>query len=72
MYMSIDYNLCGTRQVRLLVEEGGADMGLRDRWGNTALDEAMRVNATPCILYLKSKGAKTNTFAFPPAAGASA
>ncbi|KAG2444346.1 hypothetical protein HXX76_001102 [Chlamydomonas incerta] len=39
--------------VKLLVEEGGADPGFQDRWGNTALDEARRVGAAPVVTYLE-------------------
>ncbi|GLC44797.1 hypothetical protein PLESTB_001212900 [Pleodorina starrii] len=39
--------------VKLLVEEGGADPNFQDRWGNTALDEARRVGATPVVAYLE-------------------
>ncbi|KAI7843592.1 hypothetical protein COHA_002834 [Chlorella ohadii] len=38
--------------VRLLVEEGGADMQVADRWGHTPLDEALRVGAGPVVRYL--------------------
>ncbi|GLC44798.1 hypothetical protein PLESTB_001212800 [Pleodorina starrii] len=41
--------------VKLLVEEGGADPNFQDRWGNTALDEARRVGATPVVAYLESR-----------------
>lgn len=41
------------RAVQVLVEEGGADMGLMDRWGNTALDDARRVDASAVIDYLQ-------------------
>lgn len=37
--------------VRLLVEEGGAGIEVRDRWGNTPNDEALRVAAGPVIRY---------------------
>ena len=40
-------------QVKLLVEEGGADVWVRDRWGKTAYDEARRVGATAVAEYLK-------------------
>ena len=42
-------------QIRLLVEEGGADVAVRDRWGNTPLDEAARVGARPCAQYLEKR-----------------
>uniref|UniRef100_A0A383VAB8 Cyclic nucleotide-binding domain-containing protein n=1 Tax=Tetradesmus obliquus TaxID=3088 RepID=A0A383VAB8_TETOB len=38
--------------VRVLVEEGGADMLVQDRWGNTPLDEARRVGAAQVVDYL--------------------
>ncbi|GLI61752.1 hypothetical protein VaNZ11_004204 [Volvox africanus] len=41
--------------VKLLIEEGGADPNFQDRWGNTALDEARRVGATPVVAYLESR-----------------
>ena len=40
-------------QIKLLVEEGGADVWVRDRWGKTAYDEARRVGATAVAEYLK-------------------
>jgi len=40
-------------QVKLLVEEGGADVWVHDRWGKTAYDEARRVGATAVAEYLK-------------------
>ncbi len=40
-------------QVRFLVEEGKADVGSKDRWGKTALEEAHRVGAAPVIEYLE-------------------
>lgn len=42
-------------QIRLLVEEGGADVNVRDRWGHTPLDEAQRVGARPCAQYLERR-----------------
>ncbi|KAG2447078.1 hypothetical protein HYH02_007828 [Chlamydomonas schloesseri] len=49
--------------VKLLVEEGGADPGFQDRWGNTALDEARRVGAAPVVAYLEGllKGDELDT-----------
>ncbi len=44
-----------TPQVKLLVEEGLADVWVRDRWGNTAHDEAKRVGARYVARYLKAK-----------------
>ena len=41
-------------QVKLLVQEGGADVFVRDRWGFTPLDEARRVGDTPVVRYLES------------------
>jgi ankyrin repeat protein len=45
-------------QVRLLVEEGGADVNVRDRWGNSPLDEAQRVAARPCAAYFEQRLAR--------------
>lgn len=39
----------------MLVEEGGADVHVKDRWGNTPLDEARRVGARPCAAYLEQR-----------------
>jgi hypothetical protein len=39
-------------QVKLLVEAGGADPTLMDRWEQTPLDEARRVGAAPVVEYL--------------------
>ena len=44
---------CAGVQIKLLVEEGGADVWVRDRWGKTAYDEARRVGATAVAEYLK-------------------
>lgn len=41
-------------QVKLLVEEGGADITLKDRWGRTALDEANRIGARSVATYLQA------------------
>ncbi|WIA41476.1 hypothetical protein OEZ86_005053 [Tetradesmus obliquus] len=38
--------------VKLLVEEGGADPSLVDRWEQSPLDEARRVGAAPVVEYL--------------------
>jgi ankyrin repeat protein len=57
---SLGLSACHTHapaQMRLLVEEGGADIGVRDRWGNTPLDEATRVGARPCAAYLQQHAA---------------
>ena len=40
-------------QIKMLVEEGGADVLMRDRWGATALDEVTKLGASRCIAYLK-------------------
>lgn len=40
-------------QVKLLVEEGDADIMLQDRWQHTALDEANRLGARSVAKYLK-------------------
>jgi hypothetical protein len=42
--------------VRLLVEEGGANPEIADRWGHTPLDEALRVGAGPVIRYFAGMG----------------
>ncbi len=42
-------------QVKLLVQEGGANVYVRDRWGHTPLDEARRVGDTPVVQYLESR-----------------
>jgi ankyrin repeat protein len=44
-------------QVSLLVEEGGAELSARDRWGATPLDEARRVGAADVADYLSSSRA---------------
>ncbi|KAG2444349.1 hypothetical protein HXX76_001105 [Chlamydomonas incerta] len=41
--------------MKLLVEEGHADVKFQDRWGNTALDEARRVRAAPVVAYLEER-----------------
>lgn len=40
-------------QVRVLVEEGRANVAVQDRWGNTPLDEARRVGAALVVTYLE-------------------
>lgn len=45
-------------QVRLLVEEGGADLAAADRWGATPLAEAKRVGAADVAAYLSSSAAR--------------
>lgn len=42
----------------MLVEEWGADIDVRDRWGNFPLDEAKRVGATPVVDFLRSARAQ--------------
>ena len=42
------------RQVRLLVEEGNADVDCRDRWDSTPLDEARRMAAKSVIAFLEN------------------
>jgi ankyrin repeat protein len=44
--------------VKILVEEGGADINVRDRWSKTPLDEAVRVGATPVVDFLRSTQAR--------------
>lgn len=41
-------------QVRLLVEDGNADVDCRDRWDNTPLDEARRMAAKSVIAFLEN------------------
>ena len=38
---------------QLLVNEGGADLGAKDRWGNTAVDEAKRVGSVQVRAFLE-------------------
>jgi len=45
-------------QVRVLVEEGGANVLVQDRWGNTPLDEARRVGAALVVSYLEQAAVK--------------
>ena len=40
--------------MRLLVEDGNADVDCRDRWDNTPLDEARRVSAKSVIAFLEN------------------
>ena len=40
-------------QIKLLVEEGKADVLMTDRWGATALDEVQKLGASRCIAYLE-------------------
>ena len=44
---------CYLLQIKLLVEEGEADVLKTDRWGATALDEVTKMGATRCMAYLK-------------------
>ena len=46
-------------QVRVLVEEGKADLGVQDRWGATPLDEAMRTGSRAVMDYLQGISAPT-------------
>jgi hypothetical protein len=39
--------------VRILLEVGGADVDVSDRWEQSPLDEARRVGATPVVNYLQ-------------------
>ncbi|KAL3130260.1 hypothetical protein ABBQ38_008093 [Trebouxia sp. C0009 RCD-2024] len=39
--------------IKLLCEEGKADVLKTDRWGATPLDEAAKLDATRCVAYLK-------------------
>tara|TARA_R110002050_G_scaffold12316_1_gene40557 strand:- start:451 stop:609 length:159 start_codon:yes stop_codon:yes gene_type:complete len=41
--------------VKLLVEEIKVDVNCKDRWGETALDEAMRAGKGETVEYLKSQ-----------------
>lgn len=43
--------------MRVLVEDGKADISVKDRWGATPLDEAIRVGAKPVAMYLTSLNA---------------
>lgn len=43
--------------MRVLVEEGGADITVKDRWGNSPLDEAKRVGAALVVDYLEAAAA---------------
>jgi hypothetical protein len=45
-------------QVRVLVEEGRANVLVQDRWGNTPLDEARRVGAALVVNYLEQAAVK--------------
>jgi ankyrin repeat protein len=44
-------------QVRALVEEGKAELGVKDRWGSTPLDEAMRAGSRAVMEYLQARRA---------------
>ncbi len=46
-------------QVRVLVEEGKADLAVQDRWGATPLDEAMRAGSRAVMDYLQGLNAPT-------------
>lgn len=45
-------------QVKLLVNEGGANVWVRDRWDKTTYDEARRVGATAVAEFLAAEMAK--------------
>ncbi|KAF8054945.1 AKT1 [Scenedesmus sp. PABB004] len=45
--------------VKLLVEEGGAELSATDRWGATPLAEAKRVGAADVVAYLGSPAARS-------------
>ena len=53
----LDPNTGDYAVVKFLIEEVGADPSPVDRWGNTPLDDAARLNHTPVIEFLTSKGA---------------
>ena len=40
-------------QIKLLVENGKADVLKTDQWGATPLAEATKLDATRCVAYLK-------------------
>jgi hypothetical protein len=42
-----------TRQLKVLAEEFGADLAVRDRWGLTPLEEARRGGAAAAAAYLE-------------------
>jgi ankyrin repeat protein len=42
-------------QVKLLVEQGRANVAARDRWGHTALDEAQHAGAASVLEYLSRR-----------------
>ena len=48
--------------MKLLLEEGGANVWVRDRWGKTAYDEARRVGATAVAETLAAAMAKRPEF----------
>lgn len=45
-------------QVKLLADEGGANVWVKDRWGKTSHDEARRVGATAVAEFLAAEMAK--------------
>lgn len=47
--------VCTYVQTRLMVEGGQATIDFRDRWSNTALDEAKRVGAADVVAYLEQR-----------------
>jgi hypothetical protein len=42
------------KAVRVLVEKGSARVDVRDRWGNSPLSEAQKINASNVVEYLES------------------
>ena len=58
--------------VRVLADEAGADLGVRDRWGFTPLDEALRVGAGPVVEFLRERGAPSARREGPAAAAGAA
>jgi hypothetical protein len=58
LHLSTHLCLLSLPQVKLLVEEGKADTTVRDRWGQTPLDEAIRVRAAAIAEFLRTKMAE--------------
>ena len=52
-YCQPNHGMRAPVQVRALVEEGKADLAAKDRWGATALDEAMRAGNRAIMEYLQ-------------------
>ena len=42
-------------QIKMLVEDGKADVNVRDRWNQTPLEEATKINAVKVMEYLRTK-----------------